>query len=49
VAEVVERTEGLLDASPCERGLEVALGELAGLERRSLRRMAEDEVVVAAV
>jgi hypothetical protein len=49
VAEVVEWPEGLLDARACERRSEVALRELAGLERRPLRRMAEDEVVVAAV
>jgi hypothetical protein len=49
VAEIVEGAERLLDAGPCERWLEVALREFPGLERRPLRRMAEDEVVVGAV
>ena len=46
VAEVVEGAEGLFDSGPGERGLEVALGEFARVDRRPLRRMAEDEIVV---
>jgi hypothetical protein len=41
VAEVVEGAERLLDPGPCQRRQEVALRELAGFERRPLRRMAE--------
>jgi hypothetical protein len=49
VAQVVEGAEGLLDSGPGERRLEVALREPAGLDRRPLRRVAEDEIVVGAV
>jgi hypothetical protein len=49
VPEIVERAERLLDPRPLQRRLQVALGELARLERRPLGRMAEDEVVVAAI
>jgi hypothetical protein len=49
VAEVVEGAERLLDLGPRQRGLEVSPRKLARLERRPLRRMAEDEIVVAAI
>src|ERR1035437_9500225 len=47
VAEIVEGTEGLADASSLERRLEIDAGELARVERRSLLRVAEDEFLLA--
>jgi GNAT superfamily N-acetyltransferase len=49
VAEIVERSERPLDPGSRERWLEVPLRELARLDRPALRRVPEDEVVVAAV
>src|SRR6266511_4304045 len=49
VAQVVEGAEGLLDSGPGERRLEVALREAAGFDRRPLRRVGEDEIVVGTV
>src|SRR5215216_5810815 len=48
VPEVMEGAERLVDPSPAKGGAEVYAGELARIERRPLRRVAEDEVRLVA-